>query len=111
MSSCVPHRAFRALAAAAVIALVAAASILPAGATAAGGFKGCSTEKLRNRGLIGLKASGATCELARQVAYATLRDGTESTPKGFICTQLPGGNLTPVHCSRGSKVVKFYLEG
>ena len=109
-----PHRAARALAATgAVVAVLVSAWILPAGASGSpgAGYKACSVKDVKNPGLFSLKVANATCTLARQVAFATAKRGTASTPKGFTCTEAPGGNAIPVTCTSGARVVKFFLEG
>jgi hypothetical protein len=92
-----------------VAALVALCLCLGAKPAAAAGFHSCASHKLENQGIFSLKASHAKCKLARQVAYARRRG--DETPKGFSCVTGEGGNLTPFSCSRGNKVVKFFLEG
>jgi hypothetical protein len=108
------------------VALVGIAALLLPGATAASpdgpshtaptqivvlrvAFRSCTTEKLENQGVFQLKASHATCKLARQTAFAQRRG--DATPKGFSCLPGIGGNLTPYTCSRQQKIVKFSLEG
>jgi hypothetical protein len=76
---------------------------------AAAEFHSCASQKLENQGVFKLRASHAKCRLARQVAFA--RRGGDETPKGFSCTTGAGGNLTPFSCTRGTKLVRFQLEG
>ena len=109
-----PHSAAKSLlATGAVVALFGAALILPVGAwgSPGAGYKACSVKDVKSPGLFALKVANATCTLARQVAFATVKRGTASTPKGFTCTEAPGGNAIPVTCRSGSRVVKFFLEG
>ena len=91
------------------IAFVALCLCLGAESAGAAGFHGCGSQKLENKGVFSLKASGAKCKLARQVAFG-LRSG-DRTPKGFSCMAGQGGNLTPFSCFRRDQAVKFSLEG
>ena len=89
--------------------LVLLGLLVGSGPAAAAEFHSCASQKLENQGVFKLRASHAKCRLARQVAFA--RRGGDETPKGFGCTTGAGGNLTPFSCARGTKLVRFQLEG
>ena len=99
----------RILASSVFVVLVVTCFCLAAKPTEAAGFRSCTNQKLENKGISQLRASRASCKLARQVAYA--RRGGDKMPKGFSCVSGTGsgGELKAYSCSRQDRIVRFLL--